>query len=644
MRGKSLGAALGLSFIVSIPADAQTPPIPVYLSDELVANTVTSGNQRRPTVAGNEDGNFLIAWHSDAAQAGFFDIKGQLFDREGDKVGAEFQVDQGAAGRVMYTPQAAAGGNGNYVVVWADFVFPPAPAPVDSEVWMRRYDSAGNALGDAVQVNTYTTGQQRLPRVAANEAGQFVIVWESFGQDGSGYGIVARLYGANGTPSTLEIPVNTVTTGHQIRAAVDIDDVGFTVVFNDPNTGVEARDIGLAVLNGLAAGLPQYNLFDASHRNADIVYVAGGSPGMWSNYFSVAENHENGLFSLRTRRNWSLDPAIPAGIGFNVSIDATQINDWNVGFMTADKWNGSAYDLELVKFREIPDVSLSLKRLTIPKGKDDPTVPDIGIAGGSQGIAAGVGANDGSGDGSWYQRGGEPNPDIIGVILDNNANGMLDPDESVVLRPGLTNLGAAGLFLTGSIVAPIGIGNSPNTITIDDDTADYGEIPAGGSADCQAATGDCYGITVSGVRPGVHWDESVIETLSTGVHKTWLLHVGESFADVPNTNLFYAFIENLLHNGVTAGGACGGYCPTDGVKRQQMAVFLLKSRFGSTFVPPPATGTIFTDVPFGHPFGAWIEALFLLGVTGGCSGGPPPRRRSSVPTRSSTASRWPCSC
>jgi hypothetical protein len=55
-----------------------------------------------------------------------------------------------------------------------------------------------------------------------------------------------------------------------------------------------------------------------------------------------------------------------------------------------------------------------------------------------------------------------------------------------------------------------------------------------------------------------------------------------------------------------------------------MAVFLLKSRFGSTFVPPPATGLIFTDVPITNPFAAWIEALFLLGITGGCSGGPPP--------------------
>ncbi len=338
MRGKSLVAVL-VSLLVQLPAfrrraDTADPRLPLRRARR------QHGDDRKPAapaVAGNDDGNYLIVWHSDAVQVGFFDIKGQLFDRDGDKVGAEFQVDQAGANRIQYTPQAAAGGNGNYVVVWADF----NQTVTDSEIWMRRYDSAGNALGDAVQVNTYTTGEQRLPRVAANDAGQFVIVWESYGQDGSGYGVFARLYGANGTPSTLEIPVNTVTTGHQIRASVDIDDVGFTVVFNDPNTGVEARDIGLAMLHGAnPGGLAQYNLFDIEHRNADIVYVAGAASGTWSNVFAVAENHENGLLSFRARHKWTYGEPVPIGIGFNASIDATLINGYNVGFITADKSNG----------------------------------------------------------------------------------------------------------------------------------------------------------------------------------------------------------------------------------------------------------------------------------------------------------------
>ncbi|MEX0878935.1 MAG: hypothetical protein WD451_04300, partial [Thermoanaerobaculia bacterium] len=61
----------------------------------------------------------------------------------------------------------------------------------------------------------------------------------------------------------------------------------------------------------------------------------------------------------------------------------------------------------------------------------------------------------------------------------------------------------------------------------------------------------------------------------------------------------------------------------DGVKRQQMAVFLLKSKYGSAYVPPSPTGTVFNDVPQSNPFAAWIEDLSNRGITGGCQVTPP---------------------
>ena len=51
-----------------------------------------------------------------------------------------------------------------------------------------------------------------------------------------------------------------------------------------------------------------------------------------------------------------------------------------------------------------------------------------------------------------------------------------------------------------------------------------------------------------------------------------------------------------------------------------MAAFLLKADHGSTYLPPPCVG-IFTDVPCGGAFSAWIEELFAEGVTAGCADG-----------------------
>jgi S-layer homology domain len=51
----------------------------------------------------------------------------------------------------------------------------------------------------------------------------------------------------------------------------------------------------------------------------------------------------------------------------------------------------------------------------------------------------------------------------------------------------------------------------------------------------------------------------------------------EMFNDVPASNPFCPFIEELSRRGITGGCAPGLYCPTAFVTRQEMAVFLLKS-------------------------------------------------------------------
>jgi len=91
------------------------------------------------------------------------------------------------------------------------------------------------------------------------------------------------------------------------------------------------------------------------------------------------------------------------------------------------------------------------------------------------------------------------------------------------------------------------------------------------------------------------------------------------FGDVPPSNPFAPWIEQLATELITAGCSGGNYCPTNAVTRAQMAVFLLKSKYGPNLVPPPATG-IFADVPVSSPFAPWIEMLAEEEITGGCGG------------------------
>jgi hypothetical protein len=93
------------------------------------------------------------------------------------------------------------------------------------------------------------------------------------------------------------------------------------------------------------------------------------------------------------------------------------------------------------------------------------------------------------------------------------------------------------------------------------------------------------------------------------------------FSDVPCPSQFANWIEQLAAEGVTSGCGTGVYCPADPVTRAQMAVFLLKAVEGSGYTPPAATG-VFGDVPQADPFAAWIEELYTRGITGGCSAIP----------------------
>jgi hypothetical protein len=92
------------------------------------------------------------------------------------------------------------------------------------------------------------------------------------------------------------------------------------------------------------------------------------------------------------------------------------------------------------------------------------------------------------------------------------------------------------------------------------------------------------------------------------------------FADVPCPGPFTDWIEKLAADGITAGCGAGTYCPDDAVRRDQAAVFVLKSALGASYVPPPCSG-VFSDVPCPGPFTDWIEDLAAREIAAGCGGG-----------------------
>jgi subtilisin family serine protease len=93
----------------------------------------------------------------------------------------------------------------------------------------------------------------------------------------------------------------------------------------------------------------------------------------------------------------------------------------------------------------------------------------------------------------------------------------------------------------------------------------------------------------------------------------------QRFADVPLTNPFAAFIEELAVRQITLGCGVSNYCPTQTVTREQMAAFIIRGL--GEFNPPLPPFQRFLDVPPANPFYRFIDRMAVLQITLGCGGG-----------------------
>jgi hypothetical protein len=91
------------------------------------------------------------------------------------------------------------------------------------------------------------------------------------------------------------------------------------------------------------------------------------------------------------------------------------------------------------------------------------------------------------------------------------------------------------------------------------------------------------------------------------------------FGDVDADHWAEKWIKQLAVEKITGGCGNGNYCPDSAVTRAQMAIFLLKAKYGASYSPPAVgSSTGFGDVPTDHWAAKWIKQLAAEGITGGC--------------------------
>jgi S-layer family protein len=612
VRAIAAVAAIGAwpSFLV-----AQTPVGSDFRVDVGGADLPASHWPTRRALTTTPGGGFVAAWTTPSG-----DIAGRRFSASGTPIGAEFQVN--STGYSVQGEQLASDAAGNFVVVWVN----------DTDIFAQRFAATGTRVGLEFRVNVDTLRLHFLPSVAMAPNGEFVVAWSGSGTAYQYQHVFARRFDATGSPAGGEFQVDTMITAGD--ASVAMDGAGNFVIawgeFSYSPVGVRAQrfDPGGARLGAELA---------VSSGSAASAWVASAPDGRFVIGW-VGGGDGDGSATLARRFDAG---GQPVGGELRVNVYTTGIQTGTAVAVESD----GAFTIVWSSYGQDGSDGGVFGRAFDPSGVPGPEFQVNTVTTGSQKRPAVASTGEGSFVVAWHSgsspvdgemraRRYEPAFRAAAIAVDpaasasSNGNGVFEPGETVSVEPAWQSLNLAPQALTavGTTFGGPGTPGNPDYL-LADGAASYGMLPSGATGSCSAAS-DCYalGITAPSPRPAVHWDAEFREEIATpslGAAKLWVLHVGDSFADVQRASPFYRFVESLLHRGVTGGCAAMTYCPSASTTRAQMAVFVLISREGAAYSPPAcvAGSEAFDDVPASSPFCRWIEELANRGVVAGCGVG-----------------------
>ena len=560
-RFASVGA---LCAALATPALAQTPAGPAFQ-----VNTYVTGSQRYVRAAMEADGDFLVVWSSYRQDGSDYGVFAQRYAASGVPRGSEFQLNSHTAGFQGHA-RLDMGKAGDFVVVWAT-----EDDGSGYGIEGRRFEASGNAVGAEFSVNTFTTGRQDWPDVGRAADGRFVVSWAS-PSDGSSYGVAARRFDAAGTPLGGEFLVNTYTTALQNAPAVGTEaDGDFVIVWTDDShrNGVRTALFGQRFD---ASGAPRGADFQIEQDTVSthLFPSVGISPrgGFVVSYMSF----DASTFGVLARRFDGAGDAVGGEFVVNTYTYGGQYgtfeqvaHDARGNFVVTWDGQGDAAGRGIFaqRFSATGARRGAQFRVSPSMVPSDPAIASDAVGN----FVVTWEQGDSSAFGVFARRFGGLGP--AALAADPTGNGVLEPNETAEVRPSWRNFNGATQTFGGALLEFTGPPGPTYGIT--DALASYGPVADGVTVPCS----DCYAVAITAaMRPSIHWDTSVVETItpdSQGQQKEWVLHVGATFSDVAPSIPFYPFIEALVHYEVTGGCGPGLYCPLIDASRQQAAVYAL---------------------------------------------------------------------
>ena len=191
---------------------------------EMQVNTYTQHHQTHPAVAMTDSGTFVVVWRSHVADGRGGGVYGCCFDADGTALSDEFKVNLSDVDVGNWTPAVAMSPSGSFVVAWT------TAQDGDCDLLARMFDADGTPSTEELPVAVSPSAVASTPSVAMNSTGGFVIVWTNWCGDsyiGRSYA-AGRVYDSNGVPFGGEFGIS--ERPQQMWPDVAMDESGRFVV------------------------------------------------------------------------------------------------------------------------------------------------------------------------------------------------------------------------------------------------------------------------------------------------------------------------------------------------------------------------------------------------------------------------------
>ncbi|MEA1950054.1 MAG: hypothetical protein U9N87_01630, partial [Planctomycetota bacterium] len=231
-----------------------------------------TGQQVNPTVAMDDFGNFVVGWATAGQDFSFFnDVYIQRYNYHGERFGLNYLVNgaSGAGvGNFEVNPAISMVGQaGDFMVAWDQATAQTNGVLTNSVINARLFSFDGTPVTDVFQADDGSGGLgggpaentriARNPQLTADGQGNYVMVWETFGEDDpdgqNDYGVRYRHISADGGLGSSAYVNMSPFVDQQVNPSVAVDvDGDFAVVWNgngaepdplDPNDLTLASDI-----------------------------------------------------------------------------------------------------------------------------------------------------------------------------------------------------------------------------------------------------------------------------------------------------------------------------------------------------------------------------------------------------------------